>query len=101
MNRKGVEMSTGMMVAILIAVIMVAAALAILFVLPSLSESEAYKGYFSTCCVSYNLAGKCGEGAGDPSFQCMVSEKLIASGKLSITELASKIGAAPEACCRT
>ena len=97
---KGAEMPMGMMVAILIAVIVVAAALAMLFVLPSLSESEAYKGYFSTCCAAYNIAGKCGEGAGDPTFQCTVSEKFAASGKMSITELAAKIGATPEACCK-
>jgi hypothetical protein len=100
MNKlKGMEMPTGVLVAILLAVIIAVAAIAMLYVLPNLSEEEAYKGYFSTCCASYNLAGHCGEGAGDPTFQCTVAEKFATGGKMSISDLSAHVGAAPEACC--
>jgi len=89
-----------LLITIVLAVIILLAALVMLNIIPGLEETEALKGYFSTCCTAYNIAGHCEEGAENPDFLCAVDEKFAPGGKMTISELASRIGVPVESCCK-
>lgn len=96
---KGVELPTTLLVGIIIAVIIVVVALAILSIITGPEESKIYEGYFWSCCTAYSIGGHCEEGAGNYSFECLVSSDLAPGGKMTISELGSKIGVSVERCC--
>lgn len=99
MTKAAVGLPITLLVGIVLAVMLIAVAIAIFVIIPGLEETEALKGFFSICCSAYNIAGHCAEGAANYEFECIVDEKFAPGGKMTISELAGRIGVTVERCC--
>jgi hypothetical protein len=94
---KAIGLPVTILVAIVIAVIVIAVAIVMMGPLSPLGEKQALEGYLTSCCTSYRLNGNCA--APDPAFECTLSPQL--GGKISISELAGRLGGDVDTrCCR-
>jgi hypothetical protein len=94
-NMKGaINIPTEIMVGIVIAVILILVALVFFGVLPGLGQQQTDRGYFESCCISYQIAGHC-SGDQTPDFQCTTDK-----GKVTISDLAGRAGLTLDNCCK-
>jgi len=100
MKKGAVGMPMEVMVGIVLAAILILIALVMFGVIPGLGGQQTARGNFESCCIAYNIAGNCAEGAADANFECSVDKSVSSTGKMKLSEVAASAGLSIENCCK-
>lgn len=98
--KAAVSLPMTILIGIVLAILLIVFAIFMLGGLPGLKSEQTLRGYFESCCIAYSIAGHCEPGEEDLNFQCSIDPKIVAGGKISIAELAQKVGLSVDVCCK-